>query len=239
MNEKLIKKQSIRSFVRREGRLTTSQKRALETLWMKYGIIFTEKKIVFEEIFRNSFNVILEIGFGNGSSLLAMAKSHPNLNYLGVEIYRPGIASLLLGLKKEGITNLRICQEDVVSVLKYSIPEDSLAGIHIFFPDPWPKKRHHKRRLIQADFVALMVQKLKPGGKLYLATDWENYALQMINVLSHFDSLKNKAGPGQFLFQNEDRMTTKFERRGKRLGYRIWDLGFVRLSPESRGRGAG
>ncbi|WP_260554213.1 tRNA (guanosine(46)-N7)-methyltransferase TrmB [Coxiella burnetii] len=179
------------------------------------------------------------MGFGNGASLLAMAKSHPNLNYLGVEVYRPGIASLLLGLEKEGLTNLRIYQEDAVSVLKYSIPDDSLAGIHIFFPDPWPKKRHHKRRLIQADFVALMVQKLKPGGELYLATDWEDYALQMINVLSNFDSLKNKAGPGQFLFQNEHRVMTKFEKRGERLGYRIWDLGFVRLSPESRGQAAG
>ncbi|MFK3617481.1 tRNA (guanine(46)-N(7))-methyltransferase TrmB, partial [Coxiella burnetii] len=115
--------------------------------------------------------------------------------------YRPGIAYPLLGLEKEGLTNLRIYQEDAVSVLKYSIPDDSLAGIHIFFPDPWPKKRHHKRRLIQADFVALMVQKLKPGGELYLATDWEDYALQMINVLSNFDSLKNKAARGSFYFR--------------------------------------
>lgn len=226
-NDKTITR-SIRSFVRREGRISQRQKFALESLWTIYGIDFCGKVIDLKKIFSGSGEVVVDIGFGNGQSLLVMAKMNPSINFLGIEVYRPGIATLMLALKERNIQNVRICQQDAVEVLQEGVADATLSGINIFFPDPWPKKRHHKRRLIQPNFMSLAVQKLKIGGRLRLATDWEDYAIQMMSILSSFNSLKNLAGISKFLTSRNYRSVTKFEERGRRLGHKIWDLDFIK-----------
>jgi len=226
--KKAEKNRPIRSFVRREGRITTSQRRALENLWDRHGINYSAQLIDFSKAFEREADLNLEIGFGNGESLLKMAIEAPESNFIGIEVHRPGVGNLLSGMDREGCQNLRIISHDAVEVLGHMIGDHSLNKVQIFFPDPWPKKRHHKRRLIQAPFVKLLYRKLKPGGLLHLATDWEDYAHQMMTILSSAKGFKNVVGDREF-YQNASDMRpmTKFERRGLRLDHPIWDIVFI------------
>ena len=218
----------IRSFVRREGRLTTGQQHALDTLWPKYGIDISDTTLDLGSIFGNEKPVILEIGFGNGDSLAQMAKDNPGLNYLGIEVHRPGVGHLLYLIEEQGIENLRIMSEDAVEIISNQIPEQALTGIQLFFPDPWPKKKHHKRRIVQPEFVKLLASRLKPGGFFHMATDWENYAEHMLEVMSAAEDFENSTQGGDFIPRPESRPLTKFEQRGQRLGHGVWDLLYIR-----------
>jgi len=215
---------TIRSFVRRMGRVTKGQERALSELWPVYGIDWPCRDV--SANFERNAPLIVEIGFGMGASLVEMASNEPEANFLGIEVYTAGVGSLLLGLEAEEVTNVRVINHDAVEVFEQSIADDSLAGINIFFPDPWPKKRHHKRRLIQSEFVAMVTSKLKPGGVLHCATDWEPYAWQMLEVLRAEPKLTNTVR--DFALRGT-RPKTKFERRGDKLGHGVWDLVFARV----------
>ena len=229
MQSKIIR--PIRSFVRREGRMTDPQKLALERRWSDYGIALPNQgeKLDFAEIFGRSQKTVLEIGFGMGASLLEMAEQHPETNYLGIEVHRPGVGKLLSGIEALSLSNLRVICDDAVMVLKDHIDDQSLDGIQIYFPDPWPKKRHHKRRLIKPDFVKLCSEKIKLGAYIHCATDWENYAQQMMTVLSEQPLLVNQAGDDEYSPRPSWRPLTKFEARGQRLGHGIWDLIYTRV----------
>ena len=219
----------VRSFVRREGRLTKGQAGALERQWPTMGIEFHGEQLDFATIFGNTNPVVLEIGFGMGKSLVAMAKAAPETNFIGVEVHTPGVGACLLEAEQQDVTNLRVIEHDAVVVLKEWIAEHSLDGVQIFFPDPWHKKRHHKRRLIQPDFVALLRSKLKQGGVLHLATDWENYAEHMLEVMNVAPGYANQAADGSYIPRPEERPLTKFEQRGQRLGHGVWDMKYTAI----------
>lgn len=229
LEQKYLK--TIRSFVRREGRMTSSQQRAYETLWPQYGLEFTEQYIELEKIFNRQSEVILEIGFGMGQSLAVQAEQNPDKDYLGIEVHKPGIGALLSAIEKKQLVNIRLFCADAVDVLNRCIEDASLTKVQIFFPDPWPKKRHHKRRLIQSGLVKLLHAKLQLGGELHLATDWQNYAEHMLTVLENATGWKNKAGKNNYLPRPSDRPLTKFEQRGQRLGHGVWDLCFLKAEP--------
>lgn len=218
----------IRSFVRREGRLTTGQARALEELWPRFGLEPDKDTIKYAEVFGRDATTILEIGFGNGESLASIAAAHPENNYIGIEVHRPGVGSLLLRLEEQEIGNVRAICRDASEIIQKNIADESLDSIYLFFPDPWPKKKHHKRRLVQPGFVQQFRHKLKVGGRFHLATDWENYAEHMMAVLSDAEGFINIAGEGKYSAKPEYRPETKFERRGKKLGHGVWDLVFQR-----------
>ncbi|MDH5484267.1 MAG: tRNA (guanosine(46)-N7)-methyltransferase TrmB [Gammaproteobacteria bacterium] len=226
MTEKYIR--TIRSFVKREGRLTSSQQYALDNYWADLGIDYSENLIDFETLFGRSAETVLEIGFGNGESLWQMANNHADKNYIGIEVHRPGVGRLLHLVHTSGITNLRLSNHDAIDVLKHQIADQSLDRVQLYFPDPWHKKKHHKRRIVQPDFVHLIAQKLKSGGIFHLATDWENYALQMKDVLNASDEFTNLSSDNTFVVKPEERPTTKFEHRGHRLGHGVWDLLYER-----------
>ena len=230
MGKKTDKHRPVRSFVLRTGRLTAGQQKAFSDFWPKYGVEFNPgSQIDFHDLFANDNPVYLEIGFGNGESLATMAKANPEQNYVGIEVHTPGVGHLLIKLDELQLNNVRIMQHDAVEVLQQSIKDDSLAGVQLFFPDPWHKKRHHKRRIVQPGFVELLAKKIKHGGLFHAATDWENYAQHMMAVLEAFPSLfENDAGPSGFLPRPADRPLTKFEQRGHRLGHQVWDLVFRR-----------
>ena len=219
---------SIRSFVTRAGRITPAQQRALEGLWPKYGVEYRDEPLVPAVLFGREAPCTLEIGFGNGGNLAALARAHPERDYLGVEVHRPGVGRLLLALEGEELGNVRIICHDAVEVLERQIAPGSLAEILILFPDPWPKKRHHKRRLIQGPFVALIERALEPGGVLRLATDWQPYALEMLACLNAAPGLRNLSQQGGFAGRPAERAPTRFELRGTRLGHEAWDLAFAR-----------
>jgi len=209
----------IRSFVLRQGRLTPGQEKALEETWPIFGCELKDGALDFTTLFGNSNPVHLEIGFGMGESLATQALENPDINYLGVEVHRPGVGHLLMLLRDHGLQNVRVFAEDSIEVLNQCIPDDSLARVQIFFPDPWPKKRHHKRRIMQPDFLGLLARKLVDGGMIHFATDWEPYAEDVETLL--------ETNPG---FQRVDapaRPETKFERRGLRLGHKINDLAWL------------
>jgi tRNA (guanine-N7-)-methyltransferase len=208
----------IRSFVKREGRLTPGQARALEKSWPIHG------RDVSMGPLPQAKNAVLEIGFGNGSSLLEMALAAPARQFIGIEVHRPGVGALLIGMAENQIENLLVYQEDAIEVLTHCVPDASLARLQLYFPDPWPKKKHHKRRIVQPDFAALVLQKLQPGGVFHLATDWENYAEHMQVVMDAAPGFENMAGAGQYSPKPNYRPTTKFEQRGQRLGHGVWDL---------------
>ncbi len=216
----------VRSFVRREGRLSSGQQRALDTLWDRYGVDASPGLLDLDKLFRRGAPRILEIGFGNGESLATMAQARSDADFLGVEVHRPGVGHLLMRIESLGLSNLRVLCVDAVEVLARQLPDTSLNRIQVFFPDPWPKHRHHKRRLIQPDFVALLARKLKPGAHLHLATDWEAYALHMLAVLEAAEGFVNTAS--KFAERPDYRPLTKFERRGLNLGHAVWDLLFQR-----------
>ena len=219
----------IRSFVTRAGRVTAAQQRALAELAPKYAVgAEAQGPLDLARLFARAAPCTLEIGFGNGENLVALAHAHPERNYLGVEVHRPGVGRLLLAVEERQLANVRVICQDAVEVLERRIAPASLAEILILFPDPWPKKRHHKRRLIQAPFVALLERALAPGGVLRLATDWQPYALEMLAALGAAPGLVNLAAGGGFAPRPAERMPTRFERRGVRLGHEVWDLAFSR-----------
>jgi tRNA (guanine-N7-)-methyltransferase len=214
----------IRSFVLRQGRVSNAQRRALDTLLSVYGIAYAPGALNFEQIFGRRAPTILEIGFGMGETTARIAQTHPGNNYLGIEVHSPGVGSLLKRIAEDGLTNLRLVQHDAVEALEHMIASASLAGAHIFFPDPWPKKRHHKRRLIQPGFIALLASRLAPGAYLHAATDWQEYAEQILAVFAAESGLVNTA-PG-FAPRPDYRPLTKFESRGLKLGHGVWDIIF-------------
>ena len=220
----------VRSFVLRAGRLTEGQKRALDELWPVYGLAEGASQLDFEILFGNDHPVIMEIGFGNGDATWQMALAHGEENYLGVEVHRPGVGHLLLKLEDNGISNVRIACEDAVELLGKRIPRNSLAGVRIYFPDPWPKKRHHKRRIIQAPFIGLLAEKMQAGGILHMATDWEQYAEYMLEVMHNSRDFENLAQDGKVCPKPEWRPATKYEKRGERLGHSVFDLVFRRTA---------
>ena len=227
----------MRSFVLRGGRLTDGQKRGLDEFWPRFGIDTDESLLDFKTLFGNDAPVIMEIGFGNGDATWKMAQACPAENYLGVEVHLPGVGHLLLKMNQHGIANIRISNEDAVEFLRNRIPQESLDGVRIYFPDPWPKKRHHKRRLIQPTFIKLLALRMCPGALLHLATDWEPYAVHMLEVIRSTDSFANLSPSGDFCVQPEWRPKTKYERRGDRLGHQVRDLIFKKI-PAPNGVGA-
>lgn len=227
----LLHPRTIKSFALREGRLTPRQKDALTNESAHY-MLPTETRVDWEKIFPHNKPLTLEIGFGMGHALLENARSYPNAHFVGIEVYRPAIGAVLAELKAQKIDNVRIFYGDAVEILNRCIPDNSFDAVHIFFPDPWPKRRHHKRRLIQTHFVQLLIQKLKHAGKLHLATDWEEYAIHMEQVLSPLETLKNTAKEGLFSNDRENRPLTKYEQRGQRLGHPVWDLIYKTMREE-------
>jgi len=226
--ERVAERRPVRSFVLRGGRLTAGQKRALDEFWPRFGIEKDDSVLDFGVLFGNDNPVIMEIGFGNGDATWQMAQANPAENYLGVEVHQPGVGHLLLKMEQHGITNIRIANDDAVEFLQIRVSEASLAGVRIYFPDPWPKKRHHKRRIIQPAFVDLLTSRMRPGAILHLATDWEPYAEFMLEVMQSADGFVNLSPTGNFSGKPEWRPETKYERRGERLGYRVRDLLFKR-----------
>jgi tRNA (guanine-N7-)-methyltransferase len=224
-------RRSIRSFVIRGGRATVAQQRALDELWPRYGVEFSSQPSDLDQMFGRHAPRMLEIGFGAGEALLAFAQAHPELDCLGVEVHKPGVGHLLLGAETAGLNNLRIVCHDAVEVLQQQLAPGCLQLIHIFFPDPWPKKRHHKRRLIQPEFVETLARGLVVGGTLRLATDWEPYAMHMREVIDASTSFSNDAPDTGFVARNGERPLTRFERRGQRLGHGVWDLSYRRIAP--------
>lgn len=214
----------IRSFVKRRGHISKAQERAVEIGLPKWGIPYQAQPIEFETTWaRQAAPNWLEIGFGMGETTAHIAKTHPHVNYLGVEIYTAGVGSLLKKIEEDHLENIRIISHDVVDVLAHMIPDHTLDKVLLYFPDPWRKARHHKRRLIQPEFVAKLSKKMKPSGILHCATDWENYAQHMHNVLSNAPDWHNMA-PSPFAPRPSDRPLTKFENRGLKLGHGVWDL---------------
>ena len=214
----------IRSYVLRTGRMTAGQRRAFDQNSARFGLQKEAGLLDPRQAFGREAPLVLEIGFGMGQSLVEMARAAPEFNFLGIEVHRPGVGSLMHNLAEQQLDTVRVYCADAVPVLRECIADRSLHRVQIFFPDPWPKKRHHKRRLIQPEFVRLLRRKLEPGGHLHLATDWQNYAEQMLEVLSAAPGLVNTAESGHYVPRPESRPITKFERRGQRLGHGVWDL---------------
>jgi tRNA (guanine-N7-)-methyltransferase len=228
MQETEKRQRTIRSFVRRAGRMTPSQGRALNELWPKYGLDYAENLLDFAAEFGRRASVILEIGFGNGETLVEQAASHPDRDFLGIEVHEPGIGHCLLKAEEADIRNLKVIAHDAVEVLRNQVPLLSVARFNLYFPDPWPKKRHHKRRIVQDAFVDLVAERLADNGKLNIATDWANYAEQIDEVFSRsdrFTCIERRKHSGD---RPLDRPQTKFERRGLRKGHEIWDWCFVK-----------
>lgn len=234
MNEDRENHRPIRSYVLRQGRLTAAQQRALDQLLPVYGLDPAQGSLHLDHAFGRNAPRFVEIGFGNGEALAGLARDHPECDYLGVEVHRPGVGRLLLTLEREGLTNVRVVCGDGTDVLRRMIPDESLDGIYLFFPDPWHKKRHHKRRIIQPSFAELARRRLKPRGVIHLATDWADYAEHMMAVMTATPGFTNAAGQGRFS-ERGDRPLTKYEARGQRLGHRVWDLVFVRKREHAPG----
>jgi tRNA (guanine-N7-)-methyltransferase len=220
----------IRSFVMRAGRMTSGQARALEDLWPRYGVEFSPTPLALDALFGRQAPRTLEIGFGNGEHLAALAAAHPERDYFGVEVHRPGVGHLFMLAATNNLTNLRASAHDAVEVLRDQIAPRALDEVLVLFPDPWHKKRHHKRRLIQPPLVELIATRLATGGVLRLATDWEAYALQMLEVVSASPQFTNLSPTGDWMPRPEERAPTRFEKRGARLGHGVWDLAFRRLT---------
>lgn len=218
----------IRSFVLRQGRMTPGQQRAFDENWSRWGLACERgAPDDWSAVFGRSAPLVLEIGFGMGQSLVAMAAAEPDKNFIGIEVHRPGVGKLLHTMAEQGVDNIRVYNDDAVEVLEQCIADAALARIQIYFPDPWHKKKHHKRRLIQPAFVERLRHKLQPGGLLHLATDWQDYAEQMLSVMEAAPGFANEAGSG-YAPRPAFRPQTKFEARGERLGHGVWDLLFVR-----------
>jgi tRNA (guanine-N7-)-methyltransferase len=216
----------VRSFVLRQGRMSPAQSRALTELWPRYGVDYAAKPLDFTSVFGRHAGVVLEIGFGMGETTANIAVAHPGLDFVGVEVHAPGVGALLGRLDAQRLTNVRVIRHDAVEVVRDMIAPGSLAAVHVFFPDPWPKKRHHKRRLLTPAFVHALAERLAPGGQLHAATDWEDYAQEMLATLGAEPLLRNTAEG--FAPRPQARPLTKFEARGQRLGHPVFDLVFER-----------
>jgi tRNA (guanine-N7-)-methyltransferase len=210
--------------------MTEGQQRGLDEAWPELGLEIAAGMIDPAALFGRQAPLVLEIGFGMGDSLLQMARQMPEKNYIGIEVHRPGVGRLLNNARTEGLTNIRVYAEDAVEVLAQCIPDGSLDCLQLFFPDPWHKKKHNKRRILQPAFAQTVRSKLKIGGQFHMATDWENYAEQMMEVMSVAEGYRNSAGAGEFSPQPDFRPVTKFQNRGEKLGHGVWDLIFERIS---------
>jgi len=219
----------IQSFVRRSGRLSKAQSIGLNELWNDYGVDLSEKKLDFDKLFVSKNKVTLEVGFGNGDSLLEMAIEQPNQNFLGIEVYEAGVGRLINEAYKNKITNLKIIKDDAVEVLTTNILDNSVSHFQLFFPDPWHKKKHHKRRIVQISFLDLLSKKLKNDGVVHIATDWENYAEHIMESLESHPHFKNCAGDHMYSLRPKNRPLTKFENRGQKLGHGVWDIIFTNI----------
>ena len=219
----------IQSFVRRSGRISKAQSIGLNELWHDFGVDLTEKKLDFNKLFLSKNNVTLEVGFGNGDSLLEMAIEQSNQNFLGIEVYEAGVGRLINEANKNKLTNLKIVKDDAVEVLTNNILDNSISHFQLFFPDPWHKKKHHKRRIVQISFLDLLSKKLKKDGVVHIATDWENYAEHIMELLESHSHFKNCAGDHMYSLRPKSRPLTKFENRGQKLGHGVWDIIFTNL----------
>ncbi|MDD5460359.1 MAG: tRNA (guanosine(46)-N7)-methyltransferase TrmB [Methylococcales bacterium] len=221
----IIFPQRIRSFIRRQGRVTPGQQQALDNNGARY-CLDPKSDYDFAQVFGRIAPLVVEIGFGNGDSLAKMAAANPDIDYIGIEVHKPGVGHLMMLLDQQGLDNVRIYSHDAIEIIEHKIADNSLSGVHLFFPDPWPKKKHHKRRIVRPDFVELLIRKLKSNGYFHAATDWQNYAESMLAVLSAGSDLNNASPAGDFCERPEHRPLTKFEQRGIRLGHGVWDLVF-------------
>ncbi|SEK71068.1 tRNA (guanine-N(7)-)-methyltransferase [Colwellia chukchiensis] len=219
----------VRSFVKREGRLTKAQAKALEQFWPIMGLNHQDGMINPHTLFGNNNPLVLEIGFGMGKSLVEMAKNAPELNFIGVEVHRPGVGACIALAQEQGVTNLKVYEHDAIEILADCIPDACLAKVQLFFPDPWHKKKHHKRRIVQASFVEAIREKLQVGGVFHMATDWENYAECMLADMSSAPGYKNLSATNDYVPRPDSRPLTKFEHRGQNLGHGVWDLQFEKL----------
>lgn len=218
----------IRSFIRRQGKLTLGQQRAIDNHWQRF-CLDPRVDYDYQQVFGRDADTIMEIGFGDGESLLAMAIVNPELNYIGIEVHQPGVGHLMLKLDELNVTNVRIYNHDAVEILEQRMPDHALAGVQLFFPDPWHKTRHHKRRIVNPEFMALLSRKIKVGGYFHAATDWQPYAEHMLAVLSETATFDNTSLTGDYCERPDYRPLTKFENRGLRLGHGVWDLIFRRV----------
>ena len=229
-NDVVVTHPPIRSYVLRQGRFSRGQQRAYTELMPRFGVPYSTSTLDFAALFGRKAAVVAEVGSGMGETTAAIAAANPGTDYLAIEVHSPGIGSLLKLMEEMAIDNIRVVQHDAAEVFRDMVPAGSLDGIHVFFPDPWPKKRHHKRRLLQPDFAGLAASRLRPGGYLHFATDWQDYAEQALAVFEAVPELRNTA-PG-FAPRPASRPETKFERRGRRLGHGVWDLLFTRVEKE-------
>ncbi|MFT6733350.1 MAG: tRNA (guanine-N7-)-methyltransferase [Polaribacter sp.] len=226
----------IKSFVKREGRMTLGQRLAYEAMMPKYGLQYKKEILDFKALFGNDNPVCLEIGFGMGSSLAEQALMHPDRNYIGIEVHKPGVGALLLRVQENAITNIRVMSHDAVEALEDMIEDDSLSLIQLFFPDPWHKRKHHKRRIVQVDFVMRLFSKLKESGHFHMATDWQDYAKHMLKIMLECINIHSEAkfsptwsncsDSNDYIPKPDDRPMTKFQKRGEKLGHGVWDLLF-------------
>ena len=228
MNKFEYHQPNIRSYTLRQRGITPAQRRAFDAISTDY-LLNPEKQFCTYTGFSRNAPVIVEIGFGDGDNLVSSAETYPENNYLGIEVYRPGIGHLMMQLRYRNIANVRIYWADAIDILQHNIPDASVDRVNLYFPDPWPKKRHHKRRLVTPEFASIISAKLKPGGCFHAATDWENYAVSMRSILEHCQYLINVSGKGRYADRTTDRNLTKFEKKGIRLGNQVRDLIFERI----------
>lgn len=221
-------RRTVRSFVKRTGRMTSSQQRALDELWPAWGIDYGDELLDLDKIFGRRAPKVLEIGFGNGDSLVTLAAEHPDSDFIGIEVHEPGTGHCLIQIGEASVENLRLMQHDAIDVLANQIPGQSLARVNLYFPDPWPKKRHHKRRIVNDAFLELVAERLVDGGALHIATDWENYAEHIDETLAQYPRFELDERRVHDGSNPLDRPATKFEQRGLKLGHQIWDWRFVR-----------
>ena len=221
-------KRKVRSFVLRTGRLSDYQKNAMNQNWAALGLDYQPQPFDFKRIYGNENPVILEIGFGMGSSLVEMAAQNPDKNYLGIEVHTPGVGACIAYAVEKGVTNLRVICHDATEILRDSIADQSLGGLQLFFPDPWHKARHHKRRIVQPHFIDHLLTKLQASAFIHMATDWQDYAEQMLAVLQQYPQLRNTSASNDYIPRPDFRPLTKFEQRGQRLGHGVWDLYFIK-----------
>ncbi len=222
----------IRSFVLRAGRVTKGQQQALDSHWPIWGLTLEHGMLDMQQVFGRQAPLVLEIGFGMGQSLVEQAKANPDMDFIGIEVHTPGVGACLKSAIEAGVDNIRIFHEDAIKVLQQCIPDGSLARMQLFFPDPWHKKKHHKRRIVQPQFAETIRQKLQQGGIFHMATDWENYAEHMLEVMSVAPGYRNLSETNDYVPKPDFRPNTKFEARGERLGHGVWDLMFEKVSGE-------
>jgi len=231
-NESPEVRRTIKSFVLRQGRLTRAQQNALENLWQDYGIDFSEQPLDYHALFANDNEIIVEIGFGDGDSLLQQAIKQPQYNFIGIEVHGPGVGHLIHNAHTQGVHNIKVIRHDAIDVLTQQITDDSIRQLQLFFPDPWHKKRHHKRRIIKQSFIELIQKKLKTGGFFHMATDWQHYAEHMLDEMDQAGAFRNVSGTGNYSENKGARCETKFERRGIKLGHGVWDLIYQKQQAE-------